>query len=298
MKLRDVEDLVRRHFDEAADGIVDKAPSRLLRGEGTTKEFYILKIDLVGSTMLLKGRHPSTYLKLAHTYLSTVDQIALNFGADPEQMEYAGDSVLAYFDSYTPARDVMLAALWSRVAVAQLGKMPGPLSALKFRCKIVVDYDRLVMAKIGPRANSVLTAIGFPIHRVAKTEKDIAAGVGRASKAFFSQVPDGLRKFFSLAYQESASPFASTIFAPSLPPAPPAQPLGLMGGLAALSQKRGLGDTIFAPEPPRMNALANLLYPPSPPPVPAPPAVQRTHVGYDFKWPMLFREVGAPFSPD
>lgn len=269
------------------------------RGRGDLGNLEAPRYEL--STMLLQGRHASTYLKLAHTYLSTVDQIALSYGADGAQMEYAGDSVLAYFDSYTPAIDVVRAALWSRVAVAQIGKMPGALGTLKFRCKIVVDYDRLVVSKIGPRAGAVLTAIGHPIHRVAKTEKLIGAGIGRASIAFHSKVPDDLRKYFVRAYEEVPSlNVSSTIFASPPAPPPSSSSLGLMGGMAALGLRRGgLEDAIFAPPAqPRtqLNALAGL-YSSSPPP-PAPAPAPRTHIGYDFKWPLLFKDVGVPFSPD
>ena len=84
--LSDIKELLQRHYAEAAEGLVDKPPSQLLRGEGTEKSFYIMKIDLVGSTQLLLGRKKSTYLKLAHTFLSTVDKITQNFGADPDQV--------------------------------------------------------------------------------------------------------------------------------------------------------------------------------------------------------------------
>ena len=67
--LADLDCLIATHQEEAFEGIVDIAPSRLARGQGTEKNFYILKIDLVGSTMMLQGRHKGTYLKLAHTFL-------------------------------------------------------------------------------------------------------------------------------------------------------------------------------------------------------------------------------------
>ncbi len=73
MKVQEIDDLLARHFREANADLVDKAPSTLNRGEGTEKSFFLMKIDLVGSTPLLWNRRQSTYLKLAHTFLSTID---------------------------------------------------------------------------------------------------------------------------------------------------------------------------------------------------------------------------------
>src|SRR6185369_17791980 len=92
-----IEDIIRKHYAEAVGGMVDKVPSALNRGEGTEREFYMLKIDLVDSTTFLWTRTHKTYLKLAHTFLSSVDEITREFGADDGQVEYVGDSIIAYF---------------------------------------------------------------------------------------------------------------------------------------------------------------------------------------------------------
>ena len=197
-----ISDLLGHHYEEAHNGVVDKAPSRLTRGEGTEKNFYILKIDLVGSTGLLLKRHKSTYLKVAHTYLSTIDEITQSFGADPDQVEYAGDSVLAYFQDSVSAEDVISAACFSRAAVMELRKLDETLSKLNLRCKIVLHYAPLLVAKIGPRANSITTAIGHPLHRVAKIEKNIDSDIGRVTKEFYKKIYRENKKYLTPVYTE------------------------------------------------------------------------------------------------
>lgn len=219
-----IQELLHRHFDEAAEGLVDKPPSQLCRGEGTEKRFHIMKIDLVGSTQLLSGRTRSTYLKLAHTFLSTVAKIAHDFGADPNQTEYAGDSVLAYFlEGASTAENVLTAACYARAAVQQIHNMKGVLGTLQLKCKIVLHFDTLIVSKIGPRANSIITAIGHPIHLVAKLEKEISANTGRATSEFFLQLRTENRKFLKPVYEEkkvpiiaNTNPLASLLY-PQLP---------------------------------------------------------------------------------
>lgn len=252
-KLSNIRELLQRHSDEAAEGLVDKPPSQLLRGEGTEKNFYIMKIDLVGSTQLLLGRKKSTYLKLAHTFLSTVDKITQDFGADPNQVEYAGDSVLAYFaENQATAEDVISAACYSRAAVQQIKNLEGVLNTLQLKCRIVLHFDTLMVSKIGPRANSILTAIGHPIHRVAKLEKDILPDTGRTTEKFFKTVRTDNRKFFCPIYVENQVPVTLQL-------------------------------------PPITNSLASLLYPNQ---QSIPQLQYRTEkllIGYDLRWYMLFK---------
>lgn len=238
--LREVHDLLKRHYGEVSEGgIVEKSPSRLARGEGTTRKFFILKIDLVGSTMMLRGRRNGTYLKLVHTYLSTVDQICQTFGADPNQMEYAGDGLLAYFmENNTASDDVLKAAYYCSEAVKGLQSLDTTLGGMKPRCKVVLHYADLMVARIGPRANSMLTAIGHPIHKVAKMEKDIASGTGRATKEFYKALPFAWKKNLSVVHD--SIPIATP--RPPLPPPiyrlgdlllQPTQRLSALGGLSA-----------------------------------------------------------------
>ena len=73
--------ILQKYYDEANKGLNNhKAPSDLKRGEGTEKEYYIFKIDLVGSTLFLGNRFPQTYLKLAHVFLSSIDDITREYG--------------------------------------------------------------------------------------------------------------------------------------------------------------------------------------------------------------------------
>jgi class 3 adenylate cyclase len=250
-----IRELLQRHQTETAEGLVDKSPSQLLRGEGTEKNFYIMKIDLVGSTELLLGRKKSTYLKLAHTFLSTVDKITQNFGADPNQVEYAGDSVLAYFaENQSSAEDVITAACYSRAAVQQIKNLEGVLNTLQLNCKVVLHFDTLMIAKIGPRANSILSAIGHPIHRVAKIEKEIPADTGRTTEKFFQQVSNKNRRFLYPAYKETQAPVT---------------------GLTS----------------PAVNSLRGLLYPFQDTILQPKPRSERILIGYDLRWNMLFKDL-------
>lgn len=272
--LKLIREWLQSHYDEAAAGLVEKYPSQLLRGEGTEKKFFIMKIDLVGSTQLLLRKRGSTYLKLAHTYLSTIDKITQKFGADPDQVEYAGDSVLAYFSERgTSAEDVLTAACYSRVAVEQIQHLDGPLKGLGLMCKIVLHFDSLIMSKIGPRTNSTLTAIGWPLHLVAKLEKDISPGIGWATEKFFNQADARNRRFFSPNYVEEQIP----VTVPTLS----TLPLGYLPlfGTGVSTPQRTLADLLY----PQPNKL---------PPAAPQYTTKRTLTGYQIRWPLLFRELG------
>jgi len=206
LDLDDVDNIIYRHLDEASEGIVDVAPSRLRRGQAVEKDYFILKIDLAKSTFLLRGRHKSTYLKIIHTFLSTVDYITQYYGADADQTEYAGDSVLAYFPAYESAENVLYAAFFCKLAVERLASLQRDVELMKINCRIVIHFATLIVAKIGPRAGSILSAIGHPIHRVAKLEKEIEVGAGRATKEFYAQLPPIYRKYLVAIYEETRVP--------------------------------------------------------------------------------------------
>ena len=275
-----INELLKRHYDETSEGLVDKAPSRLLRGEGTEKNFYILKIDLVGSTQMLLGRKKGTYLKLAHTFLSSIDKITQDYGADPVQTEYAGDSVLAYFpENGATAEHVMCAASYSRAAVLGIQRLDETLRSLQLKCKVVLHFDALLVSKIGPRANSNITAIGFPLHRVAKLEKEISGDTGRATDKFFQKVAMTNRKYLSPVYVENKIEL-------------PTVPLAVNTLQATNNLLSALG--IASPANPINNlfSLAQLSSMTQPLP---PPSIQyqteRTLIGYDLRWPILFRDL-------
>lgn len=276
----DVLELLQRHYAEAADGLVDRPPSQLRRGEGTEKNFFIMKIDLVGSTQLLLSRRKSTYLKLAHTYLSTIDSITQSYGADPNQVEYAGDSVIAYFEeSSTSAENVISAACYSKSAVDQIKNLDTTLKSLQLKCKVVLHYASLIVSKIGPRANSITTAIGHPIHRVAKIEKDISPNIGRATPEFYQKVYVRNRRFL----QEVATERKIPVNKPS-------------NSLASINLGLGaLGASNFGMfhQPAPQNILSLLANPPPPPPITEPQyEIEKTIIGYNLKWIMLFKELG------
>ena len=252
-------ELLKQHYDEASEGLVDKAPSRLSRGEGTEKNFYIMKIDLAGSTGMLLGRKKGTYLKLAHTFLSSIDKITQDFGADPNQTEYAGDSVLAYFpETETTAENVMRAASYSRAAVLGIQRLDTTLNSLQLKCKVVLHFDTLLVSKIGPRANSFTTAIGFPLHVVAKLEKEISADTGWATEKFFQKVIKENQRYLNPVYKDEA----------------------------CITPQQAV-NTVLTPQNNTYNALAQLLYPPVPP---------QTVIGYKLKWLLLFRDLKLNYS--
>ncbi len=143
-----INEIIQRYYDEADGGMVQKAPSALKRGEGTEKEFFIFKIDLVGSTLFTMRKSPQTYLKLAHTFLSTVDEITRNYGADGNQAEYAGDSVIAYFPKSVGAVKVLNAAYCCRLATLQMTSLDTAFKQFPCKTKVVVHVGKLIMAKI------------------------------------------------------------------------------------------------------------------------------------------------------
>lgn len=279
--------LLNQHYAEAANGVVEKAPSRLSRGEGTEKEYYILKIDLVGSTGLLMRRQKSTYLKVAHTFLSTIDKIAQQFGADPDQMEYAGDSVLAYFPaSSVSAENIIAAACYARKAVMELKKLDQTLGKLDFKCKIVLHHATLLVAKIGPRANSITTAIGHPIHMVSKIEKDISPNTGRATNQFYQQVPREHKIFLAPIYKET-----QVAIPHSPPPTAPqgligTSPRGLFGTPTNSLLSAGLQTPRLGPRDGIVNSLLNAGKAQQPQ-----YRIERSVIYRDLKWGLLFREL-------
>jgi class 3 adenylate cyclase len=282
------------HYAEAADGLVEKLPSRLCRGEGTERNFYILKIDLVRSTQLLYRRRSSTYLKLAHTFLSTVDRIVGDYGADRKQTEYAGDSVLAYFPDSVSALDVLAASCYCRAAVKRIGKLDQTLASINIQCKIALHYAPLIVSNIGPRGESVLTAIGHPIHVVAKLEKDVPENAGRATVPFHDQLVKPGRKYLSAIYSEANPPVLPRIeptfpdsrvslLASLLDPQPQSPvPQTILGLAAALRHPAsgGLGGGLTV-----LGAAA--AYQPQ-------PQVNKTVKGYRINWGFLYPDLGIP----
>lgn len=198
---KQIKDVLEKHYDETIGGVVQKPPSTLRRGEATEIEYYIYKIDLVASTFFTRNRTHQTYLKLAHTFLSTVDEITRNFGAEGDQTEYAGDSVLAYFRAKNVEPiSVLEAAYFCRLAALEMKKLDTTLKGFPFLTKTVIHYGKLLMAKIGPRGNSVVTAIGPELHKACKMEKSVGSGEGRTSIEFRGQLNRNQRLLLKANY--------------------------------------------------------------------------------------------------
>ncbi|HIJ88016.1 MAG TPA: adenylate cyclase [Desulfuromonadales bacterium] len=199
-------EIIQRYYDEADGGMVEKAPSALKRGEGTEKEFFIYKIDLVGSTFFTMRRSHQTYLKLAHTFLSTVDEITRYFGADGNQAEYAGDSVIAYFPKSVEAVKVLAAAYYCRLATLQMKSLDASLNKFPCNTKAVVHFGKLIIAKVGPYGDSFVSAIGPALHKACKMENDVPAGEGHASKELMEQLQGREKSLLQGNYKETQVP--------------------------------------------------------------------------------------------
>ncbi len=248
-------EIIGRYYEETDGGIVDKAPSALNRGEGAETEFYIHKVDLCGSTVFLKRRSPQTYLRIAHTFLSSVDEITRLFGADTNQAEYAGDSVIAYYRvSDVAPLSVLFSAYYCQLASLEMQSLDRTLNQYHFRTRSVVHLGKLIMSKIGPWGDSRVSAIGYELHRVCKLEKEISDGQGRATKEFWAKLRPIDRKFLSANTVVKQVPVDSPIV-PQLPSSPALAPFALGLGLNRLMSVRS--DAI--------NQLAApSLYPPAP----------------------------------
>ena len=234
-----ISDIVQKYYNEANQGLQkDKPPSALKRGEGTEKDFFILKIDLVGSTKFVRNRFPQTYLKLAHVFLSSVDEITRAFGAEDSQVEYAGDSVLAYFyANKVKAIDVLKAAHYTRLATLSIRALDAAFSKYKFNTRIILHYGKLMMAKIGPWGDQRLSAIGKELHKVGHLEKKIGNNIGCATKEFGMQLSlQERRKLLQGVYYTAEAP------APMLPAVS-----GLLGQPSLILGRRRLSELSTKP---------------------------------------------------
>lgn len=212
-----IDGLLQKYMAEAERSVTDTAPSALKRGEGTLCDYFILKIDLCGSTEFLKRKHHTTYLRFAHVFLSTMDHITQQYGAESTQNEYAGDSVIAYFlcDKVHPF-DVLLAAHYCRHAASQMKDAYPTFKGYKFETKVVLHKTKLVISKIGPWGGHRVTAIGYGIHQVCKMEQKLEAGHGRTTTQFADALGKPYSRFVSANYTQEAMAAP----APSPTPAP------------------------------------------------------------------------------
>jgi len=228
-----------------------KTPSELNRGEGTEAEYYILKIDLCNSTLFFLRRSLQTYFKITHVFLSTVDDITRIFGADAKQVEYAGDSVMAYFPNNDGiALEVLKAAYWVRLATIKMKTLDQTFSQFPFKTRTVVHYGKLILGNIGPWGDYNLTAMGMPLHVVAKLEKNIKPGNGLATKEFGAKLATHERKnFLTGNYIETKIEIPSTqAFTTQQPASNPNLGIGLLSNYLR-SEAFTITDIMYPTQP-------------------------------------------------
>ena len=262
MKADDIDSLLSRHVAESTGTLRDCSVSELTRGECTSRPYFIFKIDLSNSTAILRTQRPAVYAKIAHAYLSTVDVITQHFGAEPEQTEYHGDSVLAMFpERGNTAIEVVSAAVQAHYAVNKLRKLVG----IALHPKVLLHYAPLTVAKIGPWSESHRVAIGLPIHTVAKREKELPAGCiwlsdQLAAKLTFKFHQQLLDRSYKVVTESEEVP---------VPPAPPSDAwteamrnpsVGLLSSLDAFS----LFSAGAVPPLPASNLLSGIYGTPDP----------------------------------
>lgn len=282
-----IDEIIQKYYDEADGGMVQKAPSTLNRGEGTEKEYFIYKIDLVGSTIFTWSRSHQTYLKMAHTFLSTVDEITRHYGADDKQVEYAGDSVIAYFPKTVGAINVLAAAYACRDATLRMKSLDATLRKFPFYTKTMVHFGKLIMAKIGPLGDSMVSAIGPELHKACKMEKNVSAGEGRASKEFMGQLEGRQRILLKGNYKETqvlkqpeSNPIAGGLFSDAFSQA--SSPRTLLG-----MTPNSLSPLVAQGRVSAINSLSALATP-TQKNSPAPQFVtERELIDYSIKWDMI-----------
>jgi class 3 adenylate cyclase len=284
-----IDDIIQKYYAEAVKGIqTDKVPSELNRGEGVDAEYYIFKIDICNSTILLARRPSQTYLKIAHVFLSTIDEITREYGADTKQVEYAGDSVLAYFPNYNGmAMKVLLAAYFSRMAALKMKTLDTTFNTFPFKTKVVLHYSKLILGKIGPWGDHNLTAIGHPIHYVAKLEKDVPPGNGLVTIKFAEKLSSTEKRYFlNPNYIDKKIEIQKTEQGVLSQPATGRNTLAGMLGYQPAIGGRGLLDiAAYATAETRKNALASLLVPSSTIANVEPQyKIEKELVNYSVKW--------------
>lgn len=227
-----VDELIERHWKEASDGIVDCSVNELLRGQCTIRDYFVFKIDICNSTPLLYDQS-KLYVQLMHPFFSTVDAICREFGADPDQTEYHGDSVLALFPERGNSADsVAEAALWSHYAFRRIAHSD-QLRRLDLKCRSVLHFGPLNVAVTGPYGESHRVAVGIPIHVAAKREKLVDRGAVWASDEFVEQLTTKDRDSYFLRCKTMKTRRVQVRVPPPVPPRGALETPGL-GGLFGL----------------------------------------------------------------
>jgi class 3 adenylate cyclase len=194
--------LIHTHLAEATGNVLDCNVSDLKRGESVERDYFIFKIDLARSTAILRGASAGLYARIAHVYLSSIDKITQEWGADRQQTEYHGDSVLAFFPRRKVSADrVLSAAIQAHYAANYLRQQ---LELPYLRPRLLLHSAALVVAKVGPWSESHRVTIGLPIHHVAKKEKEIEGGAIWLSDEFATQLDVKLRSDYLTRAAERA----------------------------------------------------------------------------------------------
>ncbi len=264
MNKRELDELFTRHVAETADGQLDCAVNELARGQSTLRHHYILKVDIVNSTMLLRGRQAQTYVRLVHPFFSTLDAICRSWGADSAQTEYHGDSVLALFpDRGNTAMDVLAAAVQCHYVCKLLARESTNRREFGIRTRTVLHYGPLSVTITGPYGESHRVAVGIPIHDAAKREKEVAAGTIWASDAFTALLSVQERASYMRRQRKTETVREQVRVEP---PAPPMAPLSSLLGLGAAQPQQHsalslAGSYLSPPSPHSARSLADQLIP-------------------------------------
>jgi hypothetical protein len=187
--------------------------------------------------------------------------------------------VIAYYPKSVGAEDVLIAAYYCRAATLQMKSLDTTLRKFPFLTKSVVHFGKLIMAKIGPHGDSVVSAIGPELHKACKMERDVPSGEGRASKAFREQLPFKQRLFLSGNYKETQ---VLKLSEPS-----PTVSTAAIGSLLSFSDFTGMrANALTSLASSSRNALSGIATPPSPQ-----YETKCELVDYSIKWEIIQRHI-------
>ena len=294
MTAAEIQELLRRHLQEASGGLRDCSVSELTRGQCTSRNYFIFKIDLAHSTVILKRQNAAGYARVAHPYLSTIDKITQQWGAEPEQTEYQGDGVLAFFpERGGSAENVLSAAVQAHYAVKALRQ----LAAVNLIPRVLLHYAPLTVAKIGPYNESHRVALGLPIHFVANKEESVAADEIWLSDEMAAQLDRSVR----LQYVTRRNVEKTTMKQVEVPAAPPPAPTlfnalsGSYGRCAIPTASTPLGEALAPSSAKAYHELASLLGA-AQPRFETRPVTERVADGHTVKLSVAYAALNLPLS--
>jgi hypothetical protein len=102
------------------------------------------------------------------------------------------------------ALNVLKAAYFARTAMTKMKSLDQTFGNFPFKSRIIMHYGKLILGNIGPWGDYNLTAIGMPLHVVAKLEKNVQPDNGLATKEFAAKLSSEEKKTFLTGnYSES-----------------------------------------------------------------------------------------------